>query len=298
MKIDRMDLADVGSNPRLVAEAVLAQISDVSIPIPVEEIAYAVDIREIRTERLGGLEGALVTDSPEKADASILVNLNSPPERRRYTVGHELGHYLLPLHVPSSTGSRCTSDDMRRTSATTNSGRRRSKAIDKSVREEIQANEFAAELLLPRKLFRLDLQRRELDLSHVCEIAVRYAMSKEATARRYVMLHDEPSAVVFSKSGVVRYVIRHEEFPWVDVRPGGPVPKDSITARWRKAGDGVSDWDELEAGIWVSDETHETLLEQTLIQRHEYQMTLLAFGEEVDEEERSLADSWTPRFSR
>ena len=74
MQIDRMELADVGANPRRIAEAVLAQIPDVPIPIPVEEIARAVDIVEIRIEALESFEGALVTATPEKAEASILVN--------------------------------------------------------------------------------------------------------------------------------------------------------------------------------------------------------------------------------
>ena len=293
MQIDRMELADVGANPRLIAEAVFAQIPDISIPIPVEEIAQAVDIVEIRVEALDSFDGALVTATPEKAEASILVNAKSGIERQRYTIGHELGHYLHPLHIPSAGGFWCTSEDMHRL---------RSENISLKVKQEkeIQANIFAAELLLPRKSFICDLRNeKSLDLECIRTLASRYCMSKEATARRYVTLQDEPCAIVFSHNGAVRYVLRHDDFPWLDVRSGSPVPTNSVTDKWRrKPGKGISDWEEVDTWIWLSSGGNRIIWEQTLLQYAGYQMTLLTIDgdEDEDRDETDLEESWTPRF--
>ena len=293
MQIDRMELADVGANPRLIAEAVLAQVPDIPIPIPIKEIAQAVDIVEIRIEALDSFDGALVTTTPEKAEASILVNAKNGVERQRYTMGHELGHYLHPLHIPSADGFWCTSEDMRRLG---------SENVALKMKQEIQANIFAAELLLPRKNFICDLRNEKgLDLECIRTLASRYCMSKESTARRYVTLQDEPCAIVFSHNGAVRYVLRHDGFPWLDVRSGSPVPTNSVTDEWRKKpGKGISDWEEVDTWIWFSSGGNRIVWEQTLLQYAGYQMTLLMLDGDEDEnqDEIDLEESWTPRFRK
>ena len=156
MQISRMDLDDAGGNPQRIAEAIMAQIADLPARVPVEDIAYALGIVEIRVEPLKSFEGALITSGPEKAEGSILVNARSGPRRRRYTMGHELGHFLHPHHIPPTDGFHCTSDDMARSNAKGNGNR---------ILQEIEANAFAAELLLPRPLFVRDLQRKRDSVS-------------------------------------------------------------------------------------------------------------------------------------
>ena len=74
IKLDRMALDDVGVNPRRLAEAIHAQLGEGSGPVPVNEIARALDIHEIREERLAAIEAALLT-TPERGYGSILLNL-------------------------------------------------------------------------------------------------------------------------------------------------------------------------------------------------------------------------------
>ena len=148
-EISRMDLDDAGASPQRIAEAIIAQIPDLPVPVPVEEIACALDIVEIRVEPLKSFEGALITTGPEKGEGSIVVNAENRRRRRRYTIGHELGHFLHPQHLPPVGGSYCAADDMSRSS---------SAGMNKSALQEVQANVFAAELLLPRKCFLRDLR--------------------------------------------------------------------------------------------------------------------------------------------
>src|SRR3546814_17385657 len=83
-----------------------------------------------------------MTDA-EKNRGVILVKAGTRDDRRRFTVAHELGHFLMPSHR----GSRqCTASDLRE--------RRRN---NDHRRQEAEANRFAAGLLMPRPWFARDL---------------------------------------------------------------------------------------------------------------------------------------------
>jgi hypothetical protein len=62
------------------------------------------------------------------------------------------------------------------------------------------------------------------DLSIVLRLADQLDLSKEACARRYVELHEQPTALVFSQNSLVRYVERNDEFPFVNCRPKDRLP--------------------------------------------------------------------------
>ena len=70
---------------------------------------------------------------------SILVNMSHGPRRARFSIAHELGHFLLERHVLSQDdGFRCTSQDMREARDDT-----------RHHKQEAEANHFAAALLAP-----------------------------------------------------------------------------------------------------------------------------------------------------
>ncbi|MET0181006.1 MAG: ImmA/IrrE family metallo-endopeptidase [Novosphingobium sp.] len=59
-----------------------------------------------------GFEAALVTD-PCKASGDILIASGRSSGRRRFSIAHELGHFLIPIHVPSADRCRlCSTDDL------------------------------------------------------------------------------------------------------------------------------------------------------------------------------------------
>ncbi len=82
LELDRIAVEEAGANAQRLAAAIHAQLPDLVPPVPIETIALALDIEEIRVEPLTGFEAALVT-TPEKGRGSILVNANSSPRRRR-----------------------------------------------------------------------------------------------------------------------------------------------------------------------------------------------------------------------
>jgi IrrE N-terminal-like domain len=88
-RLDRMAIEEAGPNPQRLAEAIHQQIDLATGPVPVADIAAALDIVEIKEAPLRGLEGALVGPLDRNVGA-ILLNSHSPPLRRRFTLAHEL----------------------------------------------------------------------------------------------------------------------------------------------------------------------------------------------------------------
>lgn len=294
LNFSRIDLADFVS-PEQIAQGILTLAPDITIPVPIEEIARALDITKIERLETSGFEGGLITDTT-RSEGVILVNQNSPPQRRRFTIGHELGHFLCPLHKPPKNGGfMCTSDDMKINDA---------RKTDKVVYMEVEANRFSALLLMPISQFRKDVRRqKEVDINHILDIAKRYETSKEATARRYVEVHDETCAVVISHNGRILRYYKNNEFPYLDIVAGVPVPKGSLSARIKKFdGTTISEWDETMGSIWLGEcgRRAPMLNEQVLNQRDGYQLTVLTLAEDPEEleEDDELEESWTPRFRR
>ncbi len=260
ISLDRIAVEEIGADPVRLARAIRDQLPDLTGAVPVHDIAFALDIEEIREERLTSFEGCLLTDR-QKSYGAILVNRASSPRRRRYTVGHELGHFLNERHVPTmEDGFQCTKEDM---GYPKRSGRH--------LQQEREANTFSIELLAPARLIQSHL-KRPADLEHALAIAEDQDISREAAVRRYVALHDECLAVVFSAGARVRYIEKGEGFPGTAIWTNDALP--TLPPRPRDGSD-LTTLDEVSAVPWLSWTDGVTLFAQTLYQAEGYAMTLL-----------------------
>lgn len=261
LQLDRMTLDDVGSNPTRLAAAIHDQLGQTTGPVDVHSIAIALDIVEVRAEAITNFEGALIT-GPERSQGAILININSSRHRQRFTIAHELLHFLSPWHRPTSPdGFQCTRNDM----SIINSSER-----NRHIRQETEANEFAIELLAPRGRLKRYLAG-EPDLDRVLEMNTDLVISKQAAARRYVDLHTSDCAVVFSKTGRFRFYSASRDFPSLKLRKGDALP-DFPAGSSR----GVpSDIEEVEPADWLTKPRGTSLTAQTLIQQNSHAMTLL-----------------------
>lgn len=153
--------------------------------------------------------------------------------------------------------------------------------------------------------FRKDLcLRKGADIDHILALARRYEISKEATARRYVDVQDEPCAIIVSQNGrILRFYKRGEDFPYLDVEPGNPVPRGSLTARTDLKQGAVSDSEERDGSIWLSEKRGRRtprLYDQVLPQNDGYRLTLLSLADDPQEfeEDEDLEEAYMPRFGR
>jgi hypothetical protein len=286
----RMKLADLGS-PEALADCIIDHFADIEAPVPLDRIAEAVGIVEVIGQRTDGFEGVLITDTA-KSKGSIAYNDSSPLERRRFTIAHELGHFLLPLH---GANAQCAKADL---------GILQTK--DPNRAREAEANRFAASLVMPKKLFVRDIRRLGApETGHIAKLAADYQVSKEAAARRYTDLCDHTCAVIFSHRGKLRYSCRTKNFPFIELRSEQPLPPASISARAQCEPGQLSEWSETEPEIWLGDSSRlrrKVLYEQYLDQANGYRLSMLTIEDAPDEDEpdedSELEESWTPKFHR
>lgn len=286
----RMDLADCRS-PDEIISAFLRHYPNLTIPVPIEELAEAVGIREIKGMDIDGFQGALVAN-PEKSSGIIIVQQATREDRRRFTIGHELGHFLIPYH---GWDVRCTKADM---------AVQRSSDPVKHI--EAEANRFAASLLMPKPYYLKHMrQLGNADLAHIMELKRLYQTSVEAAINRYAELTDDTCAFVMSKDGIVRYVRPTRDFPRLAIRRQMPLPAGSFSVDMpamplRKP----SRWCEIDGTVWLDvpdGQRAPRLLEQAMRQSGGYQITLLFLDEIEDEaevEQMEMEDQLTARFRR
>lgn len=274
MLLDRIELADIG-NPRKMAAGVLDLLPKVEFPLPIEEIALALEIRQIIEFETQAFEGALLTDEA-KSDCTIVVRKGLRPERRRFTVGHELGHYLMPLHIPAGDGFRCTTADFRQEEPPTARGK---------AAWEAEANTFSAELLMPPAEFKKRLRAAHgASLEALVSLCSDFGVSKTAGGRRMTQISDDPCALVVSKDGVIKQIYRHDAFPFVGLKHGMPVPRDALIRSFREPKDSISDIDETDPAGWhLRERRGLELYEQVLMQDEGWGITLLTA--EIEDED-------------
>jgi len=145
-------------------------------PVDLAKIAERLGV-EIRPFELGAeVAGILYRDGARKV---IVVNHKHSPVRQRFTIAHELGHLVLhkgePVHVDE--GFRINLRDPRSATA--------------EEVEEIEANAFAANLLMPAAWLKREIDRDQLDPSDedaLGRLATRYGVSLHAMALRLASL--------------------------------------------------------------------------------------------------------------
>src|SRR4051794_10316854 len=76
------------------AEELLRKNRIASAPVDIEKIAKSLRIQIIRQSAEDDLAGFLLRDS-DKNTALIGVNENHQPNRQRFTIAHEIGHFCL-----------------------------------------------------------------------------------------------------------------------------------------------------------------------------------------------------------
>lgn len=287
LKLDRIDLADIHVPERL-AGAIHDQVGLLDTAVPVDEIARRLDISEVRKEPLDGVEGMLLTDRVRSV-GSILVNTARGDRRARFSIAHELGHFLMERHVLSGEeGFRCSRQDMREVRDDT-----------RHHKQEAEANRFAISLLAPEYKMRICLGT-DPDLRAIQGLSDRLDLSREATLRRYIDLTDEPVAAIWTKDGRIRTAKRHPDFPWIP-RGRGETLSDLTEARRaiRNGTSGYTEMAESPAAAWTDRDGVE-IYEQTRVGRDGHAVTLLwaDLPEEDDTDEDGPRELGTPGFGR
>ncbi|TXM94701.1 ImmA/IrrE family metallo-endopeptidase [Methylobacterium sp. WL30] len=291
MPISRIDLTGAGS-PEALVKRILHAEPDLSVPVPIQDLCACLGIIRIEDLDTDEFEGGLVTDA-KRSDGTILARRGGEP-RRRFTIAHELGHFLMAHHIPDQPDRfLCKKSDMLHITA---------KAGDQRQRREVEANRFANLLLMPPHLLRGAMTAfHEPDLQHVLALARDFAVGRETAARAYVQYHAERIAIVVAGHGRVQRCYRSLSFPAIVCAVGSPVPEQSLfhsSSHQPSIPGGIA---ACSPDVWIDvkrDLHVPSLDEQVYLQQSGFAMILLRLKAvpEDSAEERRLEEGWRHRF--
>jgi Zn-dependent peptidase ImmA (M78 family) len=168
----------VNRKAELAAERMLARHGVLGPPVAVDDIAKQMGVTLLEEPLGQGVSGILYRQ--DQAPSVIAVNSAHGAVRRRFSIAHEIGHLELhagrPIIVDHLVRGRVNLRDERSSLATS--------------REEVEANGFAAALLMPADWISADLEERLGEpAGKTAEVlARRYDVSTQAMEWRLVNL--------------------------------------------------------------------------------------------------------------
>lgn len=216
---------------------------------------------------------------------------------QRFTVSHELGHYFLPGHPEEI----LKLSPMHLSRAGFSQG-------DSSI--EIEADHFAAGLLMPTALVRRALDQAPIGLEGIDALAEQAKCSLTAAAIRTAECSSYPIAVLMSQGSTINYCFMSDTFKALGkltfLRQGSPLPK-SATRMFNENPDhiasGMRVCDETSLSHWF-DGSSTIRLNEEVVGLGAYGFTLTVFSneelnhdEDEPDEDAALIESWTPKFS-
>lgn len=279
------------------ADALLHQMKIEGLRVDPEAIAISKGIEvKAKPDTADGVSGMLLKVGDE---FGIMYATNIPSRGfQRFCIAHELGHYCIEGHPE----------------ALLTNGVHYSRANFVSNDPfELEADHFAAALLMPERPLRKAIDRLDEGLACIETLAKDCETSFTSTAIRYSALTRDAVAVILSRGAYIDWCFMSDGLKQAKglswLRKGTPVPEGTATARFnlrpdnvrageRDRGDGrLNDWMDGERVYRITEEvvglgnysrTLTVLTCKTLTMRVE--------ETEDGEEEESLIKSWTPRF--
>lgn len=216
---------------------------------------------------------------------------------QRFSVSHELGHYFLPGHIDAVIGD----SDVHESHA----------GFTSSNRYEIEADHFAAGLLMPSQFFIPALRCAGRGLAAIESLADSCITSLLSTAIRVIECTADPIAIVVSTGNKIDYCHMSDAFKELDgltwIRKLQPIPRSSPTFQFntdpRNIQRGARIQGSSDLQEWFSSD-HSVEVAEDVVGLGSYGKTLTVLydielpDEEEEDEEESLNESWTPRFHR
>lgn len=228
-----------------------------NFPIDTKQIALEVTktrfpddpIGIIKSHSISGIDGMLSRrtrgDWCISYDETVTVH-----GRINFTLGHELGHYLL--HRKLCEKFLCGQNDM----LDYNSA--------ESKKRESEANKFASYLLMPMDDFREQIKGQAITLDVLGHCAERYGTSFTATALKWLEFTDKAALLVVARDDFIcwSYPSKLARSRGVYLPPGTHVPQSALE-RLNKVGD-IKRQNKIcsvPRGVWHSEmEAHESII--------------------------------------
>jgi hypothetical protein len=185
----------------------------------------------LETRRLDGLDGALVRTGEKSWCAVINENIRNLG-RKNFTVAHEIGHFVGHRHL-----GKDFQDSTQHLHDFAND------PLEK------EANEFAAQLLMPQDIIR-PYAKKAFDISNLSEVVDELAVSKQAAGLRWIDVSTKLVGFVVARDGFVNWgrasgaALKRSVF----FKSGSALPDLSATLAAQKSKRSLSQ--HHSAGVW------------------------------------------------
>ena len=278
------------------AEALVRELGIDALPVCPFSIAQVLDIevQPLPNNTRPGISGMLLHHN---GNFGILYSTYMDNKGfERFTISHEIGHYWLPGHPES-----VFNDGVHTSYAGFNS----------TNRFELEADHFAAGLLMPGFLFDPAMDEAGIGLDAIEILHAKCVTSLTATAIRYAQHTSDSAAIVVSTGHALDYCFMSDslrEIRGLDwLRKGSGLPRKSVTYRFNCDISNVTNSERMNGNSSLQDWFGGQLkleLSEEVVGLGSYGRTLtvltannLPDAEEIEEEEE-LIDSWEPKFRR
>jgi Zn-dependent peptidase ImmA (M78 family) len=220
------------------ADRLLQEAGIDAVPVDLYKVAEAKNVI-IKEDDVEGYAGMLMV----MGDVALISVNRAIREttRKRFTIAHELGHFSIPGHiVEGGLPIQCTDSDL-------------SMFGEKNPGREVEANYFAAELLMPRARFRKDVQKGKPTRDFLSKLCDTYDTSLTATSIRFITFRPE-YALVCSEKCRIKWFHQGADFPlFLDTMPGSPLHEDSYAYDFFKEQAVPEDFEDVNPLAWIDD---------------------------------------------
>jgi Zn-dependent peptidase ImmA (M78 family) len=267
------------------AKSLMKKFETKTLPIDPYKIAEEVGIL-IREDDCEGYTGMLLVVSGQ-ALISVKVTIREYP-RKRFTVAHELGHFHIPGHITKERDNfKCTDKDLN--------------TFAKENDKESEANEFAAELLMPEDIFRDKIRLKDLSYYLLQNLTDEFETSLTATGIRFVELSGD-HALICSENSRIKWFVKGEKFPFF-INAIGNLSDDSIAIEHFKGEELPKSFEPVPANAWLDDyrlKKDAEVQELSIALRHYNQVLSFLYieGFEEDDDEYLEELNGYPKFKR
>jgi len=214
------------TNEHIHAQKLLSDLGfDDIIDIPID--IFASGLYEVT-----GLEVIVIEEPLTNCDGKIIfgkskviIKVNSDIQfegRKRFVIAHEIGHLIMHRHLQIVDDSGCNFEIFQGM-----------EKVLKNGIQEMEANEFASELLMPQKVFLSEASVKKFSPLTIKKLAEKFKTSITATTFKYIDSNLHPICVVFIEKGRVKYWkksadMREKVCDYIQLSP----PKDSVAMEY------------------------------------------------------------------
>lgn len=205
----------IGMSPEESARTVRHNLGMGYGPLNLAEVCRELSLQVIE-EDLGpsGKAAGILVRSGKRGIILVNKNIHYEP-RKRFTIGHEIGHFSIPSHTENQ--YECIFSDI--------------ETFHSNKAHETEANRFSSELLLPAVKAAEILKQSEIDIPLVSKVADDFGISLSATTIKLVKQsgHDTCAAIL-STDNSIKWSCESTLFArkWQLRRKGLPIPSSTV----------------------------------------------------------------------